>query len=140
MNEPLPYLVEHGVLVWQLALAAFVVAGAFFGRKIPHAWAARDARRWREAQGEAEQIIADGPHTLVGTLALDAEGAPVSGLTLTGSMVHPDTMLDCALSFEADRPGLYRAALACDTGGRWRVRAINNGDAPFAVEYELLLP
>ncbi len=76
MNEPLPYLVEHGVLVWQLALAAFVVVGAFFGRKIPHAWAARDARRWREAQGEAEQIIADGAHTLVGTLALDAEGAP----------------------------------------------------------------
>jgi nitrogen fixation protein FixH len=71
---------------------------------------------------------------------LDAGGAPVSGLNLSGEMVHPDTTQACPLAFGEDRLGVYRVALACETAGRWRVRALNEGDAPFEVEYELWLP
>ncbi|SDM84215.1 FixH family protein [Maricaulis salignorans] len=70
----------------------------------------------------------------------DAADRPVPGLSLGGEMVHPDTTTACPLDFVEGQDGLYRAELACEMAGRWRVRVNNSGDAPFEVEYELWLP
>lgn len=138
-------LLFFGITIGVNATFITLALTTFPGEDVPHSYVQginfNDTLERRQAQAElgwsARFNAVEGALLLE---VLDAEGAPVSGLTLSGSMVHPDTMLDCALSFAADRPGLYRAALACDTGGRWQVRAINNGDAPFEVEYELWLP
>tara|TARA_R110000868_G_scaffold335060_1_gene595804 strand:+ start:793 stop:1260 length:468 start_codon:yes stop_codon:yes gene_type:complete len=138
-------LMFFGVTIGVNATFITLALKTFPGEDVPHSYVQginyNDTLERRQAQAElgwsARFNAVEGALLLE---VLDAEDAPVSGLTLSGSMVHPDTMQDCALSFTADRPGLYRAALACDAAGRWRVRAINNGDAPFEVEYELWLP
>lgn len=70
----------------------------------------------------------------------DADGAPVSGLELVGSLDHPtNTSRDCPLDFAEGRSGLYRVALPCREAGQWRLHAINDGEAPFEMEHELWL-
>jgi nitrogen fixation protein FixH len=138
-------LMFFGVTIGVNATFITLALRTFPGEDVPHSYVQginyNDTLDRRQAQAElgwsARFNAVEGALLLE---VLDAEGAPVSGLTLSGSMVHPDTTQDCPLSFAADRPGLYRAALACDTDGRWRVRANNSGDAPFEVEYELWLP
>ncbi len=71
----------------------------------------------------------------------DAEGAPVSGLLLTGTLIHPtDTGRDCPLAFGEARSGVYEVTLPCADAGQWHLRAVNEGDAPFEMEHELWLP
>tara|TARA_R110002072_G_scaffold3901_12_gene27975 strand:+ start:295 stop:762 length:468 start_codon:yes stop_codon:yes gene_type:complete len=97
-----------------------------------------DARRRQSELGwTASFNAADGQLVLA---VADAADRAVPGLSLSGEMVHPDTTTACPLVFAEGQDGLYRAPLACDTAGRWRVRAHNDGDAPFEVEYELWLP
>tara|TARA_R110002073_G_scaffold6985_7_gene40414 strand:- start:4410 stop:4877 length:468 start_codon:yes stop_codon:yes gene_type:complete len=97
-----------------------------------------DARRRQTELGWTASFNAvDGRLVLA---VADAADRPVPGLVLSGEMVHPDTTTACPLVFAEGQDGLYRAPLACDTSGRWRVRVHNDGDAPFEVEYELWLP
>lgn len=138
-------LVFFGVTIGVNATFATIAFRTFPGEDVPRSYVQglhyNDTLERRHAQAElgwsARFNAVDGALLLE---VLDAEGAAVPGLSLTGSMVHPDTMQDCAISFAADRPGLYRAPLTCETDGRWRVRVMNSGDAPFEVEYELWLP
>lgn len=70
----------------------------------------------------------------------DADGAPVSGLNLVGTLNHPtNTSRDCPLDFTEGRSGLYRVALPCSEAGQWHLLAHNDGDAPFEMEHELWL-
>ncbi|WP_339745473.1 FixH family protein [uncultured Maricaulis sp.] len=138
-------LMFFGVTIGVNATFITLALTTFPGEDVPHSYVQginyNDTIERRRAQAElgwtARFNAADDALLLE---VLDAEGTPVSGLALTGSMVHPDSMQDCPLTFAADRPGIYRASLDCDASGRWRVRAINDGDAPFEVEYELWLP
>lgn len=71
----------------------------------------------------------------------DAEGAPVSGLDLTGSLTHPtDTGRDCVLTFSESRPGRYVGPLDCAASGQWRLRAWTADETPFEMEHALWLP
>lgn len=67
-------------------------------------------------------------------------GEPVRGLSLSGTLHHPDSQADCALEFSQDPDGLYRAVTDCRQAGRWRARIANTGSRPFEAEYELWLP
>lgn len=138
-------LMFFGVTIGVNATFITLALTTFPGEDVPHSYVQginfNDTLARRQAQAElgwtARFNAVEGGVLLE---VLDPEGVAVSGLTLSGSMVHPDTGQDCPLSFDVERAGLYRAALACETAGRWRVRASNSGDAPFEVEYELWLP
>jgi nitrogen fixation protein FixH len=138
-------LIFFGVTIGVNATFITLALQTFPGEDVPHSYVQgihyNDTIARRQAQAElgwsARFNAVEGALLLE---VLDAEGGPVSGLSLTGSMVHPDTTQACPLVFAEDRSGLYRAALACETAGRWRVRALNEGEAPFEVEYELWLP
>ncbi|WP_417491905.1 FixH family protein [Maricaulis sp.] len=138
-------LVFFGVTIGVNATFITLALKTFPGEDVPHSYVQglefNETIARRQAQDElgwtARFNAVDGALLLE---VLDAGAAPVSGLALTGEMVHPDTTQACPLVFAEDRPGVYRVALACETAGRWRVRALNEGDAPFEVEYELWLP
>ncbi|WP_291844634.1 FixH family protein [Maricaulis sp.] len=71
----------------------------------------------------------------------DADGAPVTGLALVGTLIHrADTGRDCPLDFAEARPGVYRVALPCGGTGDWRLQVHTLGDAPFEMVSELWLP
>ncbi|WP_417468377.1 FixH family protein [Maricaulis sp.] len=138
-------LVFFGVTIGVNATFITLALQTFPGEDVPHSYVQglefNDTIARRQAQDElgwsARFNAVDGVLLLE---VLDAGAAPVSGLELSGEMVHPDTTQACPLVFTEDRPGVYRVVLACETAGRWRVRALNQGDAPFEVEYELWLP
>ncbi len=138
-------LMFFGVTIGVNATFITLALRTFPGEDVPHSYVQginfNDTLERRQAQAELGWTARF--NAVEGALLLEViepGGAPVSGLTLSGSMVHPDTMQECPLSFARDRAGLYRAALTCETDGRWRVRVSNGGDAPFEVEYELWLP
>lgn len=65
----------------------------------------------------------------------DADGAPVTGLALEGSLRHPtQTEQDCDLGFSETRPGVYEAQMVCLSQGIWRARIVNTGDVAFEAE------
>ncbi|WP_417492893.1 FixH family protein [Maricaulis sp.] len=138
-------LLFFGVTIGVNATFITLALQTFPGEDVPHSYVQglefNETIARRQAQDQlgwsARFNAVDGALLLE---VLDAEAAPVSGLNLSGEMVHPDTTQACPLAFAEARPGVYRAELACETAGRWRVRVLNEGEAPFEVEYELWLP
>lgn len=138
-------LLFFGVTIGVNATFITLALRTFPGEEVPHSYLQglnyNETLARREAQAELGWVArfnAQDGALLLGVT--DPSGTGVSGLVLTGIMMHPDTSGECALAFAEDRPGVYRAPLDCSTEGRWRVRARNDGDAPFEVEYELWLP
>ncbi|MEN0653790.1 MULTISPECIES: FixH family protein [Hyphobacterium] len=71
---------------------------------------------------------------------LDADGHPIDGLDLNGTLRHPaDTSRDEILTFQARAEGRYVAALPEGMRGRWQLRAWREGEPPFTLQSELWL-
>lgn len=71
---------------------------------------------------------------------LDADGHPIDGLDMSGTLRHPaDTSRDQELAFEPRAEGRYVAALPEGIRGRWHLRAWREGEPPFTLQSELWL-
>ncbi|WP_297734740.1 FixH family protein [uncultured Maricaulis sp.] len=98
-----------------------------------------DRRREQEALGWTARVNLVERDVVVAIVA--ADGNPVSGLDLAGTLIHPaDTSRDCPLAFAEARPGVYRVTLPCEGQGDWRLEAHNREGAPFEMVSELWLP
>jgi len=98
-----------------------------------------DRRRAQDAIGWSARV-----NLVEGDLLVaidDAAGAPVPGLALSGTLVHPaDTSRDCPLDFAESRPGIYGVTLPCGGEGEWRLEVRTTDGAPFEMVSELWLP
>ncbi|MDF1767488.1 FixH family protein [Maricaulis sp.] len=98
-----------------------------------------DRRRAQEALGWTARVNLVERDVVLAISA--ADGSPVAGLDLVGTLIHPaDTSRDCPLAFAESRPGVYRVTLPCDGQGDWRLEAHSRDDAPFEMVSELWLP
>lgn len=85
----------------------------------------------------ATAVVEDGQVVI---RVLDAEGHPIDGLDLNGTLRHPaDTSRDQELVFEARAEGRYAAVLPEGLRGRWTLRAWREGEPPFTLQTELWL-
>ncbi len=89
----LSWLVVHGTLVWQIALALSVLAGLVVAWILPERALRRRAARIRESLGEPEKSLdptpGGKPVVLVGTVC-PRDGAPEEGESLVAATVAPE--------------------------------------------------
>src|ERR1019366_9938190 len=92
-------------------------AGLAFDQEIAAA-RAQQALHW---QVQAKVTTTDEGRTLVEIFARDANGAPLSGLGATATLVHPtDRRLDRDLAISEDGPGHFRGVTG-PAVGQWDV-------------------
>tara|TARA_R110002072_G_scaffold44289_11_gene124026 strand:- start:479 stop:943 length:465 start_codon:yes stop_codon:yes gene_type:complete len=117
----------------------------FPGEDIPRSYmqgiAYNDTLAARQAQGALGwTAVADVTLEHVRIEIADAQGAPVSGLAISGRLRHPaNASRDIPLALNESEPGRYEASLQA-VPGSWRLVAQADGDGPpFEIEQALWL-
>ncbi|GAB4367395.1 MAG: hypothetical protein Kow00114_26010 [Kiloniellaceae bacterium] len=104
--------------------------------------AARDAQRDLGWQGSVTAVpAADGEDAITLTMT-DRNGAPLSGLTLNGTLRRPTHEgVDQPLAWQEAAPGSYRTVVALPERGNWDlvVSAEDGRNAPFEMKARLWL-
>ena len=98
---------------------------------------------WRSAVAIQPAPLADAPHRVALRVVMtDAEGKPLTGLTLSGRIVSPvDPQPDAAVTLVETGGGHYREVITLPRAGQWELQLLATGSAgQFAIVQRLAAP
>jgi len=98
---------------------------------------------WQSAVAVQPAPLGDAPHRVALRVVMgDAEGKPLTGLTLSGRIVSPvDPQPDTAVTLVETGGGHYREVVALPRAGQWELQLLATGSAgQYAIVQRLVAP